>query len=247
MSHRETATRYAEDGFAVARGFFGADELQRIASAVDVLVREVAPTLPRGVVYFEDTDERSVKSMFHLEDHVELFRSLQEHPGLLDLARSVLDDPAMELGTVMFFGKSARCGSLTPPHQDNFYQCFEPPEAMRITIAMDASTADNGPLTCQRGTHLLGVLPHRPSDVLGFSQVLDQVPDPTRYPDVEICLEPGDICIHATNTVHHSGPNRTDHPRRQLAVECSSTRVRQNQSLLAERREAVARLHRKHQ
>ncbi|MAE63049.1 MAG: hypothetical protein CMJ18_02150 [Phycisphaeraceae bacterium] len=247
MQFRDIVDRYQEDGFAIVRGVFDAEALGTIDSALDVVVHEIAPKMPKGEVYYEEADTQSIKSMFRMEDHGEAFLSLLRHPVLLGLARAVFDDPAMDLGTVMYFGKAARSGSLTPPHQDNFYQCFEPPEAMRITIAMDASTADNGPLTCQRGTHLLGVLPHRPSDVLGFSQVLDQVPDPTRYPDVEICLEPGDICIHATNTVHHSGPNRTDHPRRQLAVECSSTRVRQNQSLLAERREAVARLHRKHQ
>jgi phytanoyl-CoA hydroxylase len=246
MQFNETARRYHEDGFAVVRGFFSPDQLAKIESALDIVVHEIAPTLPKGQVYYEDTDERSIKSMFQLEDLGETFHSLLEHPDLLGLARTVFDDPAMGLRTVMYFGKGAHCGSLTPPHQDNFYQCFEPPEGMRITIAVDASTADNGPLTCQKGTHRLGVLPHRPSDVLGFSQILVEVPDVTKYPDVEICLDPGDICLHATNTVHHSGPNRTDHPRRQLAIECCSTRVRQNEKLLDERREAVARLHQKH-
>lgn len=247
MQFSDIVNRYHEDGFAVVRGLLDVEELTTIESGLDVVVHQVAPKLPKGEVYYEDADEQSIKSMFRVEDHSDTFRSLLQHSELLGLARAIFDDPAMVLGTVMYFGKAARSGSLTPPHQDNFYQCFEPPEAMRITIAVDASTVDNGPLTCQRGTHHLGVLPHRPSDVLGFSQVLAEVPNPAQYPDVEICLAPGDICVHATNTVHHSGPNRTDHSRRQVAVECYSTRVRQNKSLLAERREALARLHRKHQ
>ena len=243
MQFNETISRFHEDGFAVVRGFFCPEELAVIESGLADMIRDVVPTLQKGDVYYEDTDDRPIKSMFWLERHSETFRSLLQHPRLLGLARALYDDPVMELGTVMYFGKAARSGSLTPPHQDNFYQCFEPPEAMRMTIAVDASTADNGPLTCQKGSHRLGILPHRPSDILGFSQALIEAPDKTQYPDVEICLNPGDICLHATNTVHYSGPNRTDHPRRQLAIECRSTRVKQNEELLAQRRKVVARLH----
>ena len=243
MQFNEIKSRFHEDGFVVVRGFFSTQELASIESGLADIVQHVAPTLPKGDVYYEDTDAQAIKSMFRLEQHSETFSTLREHPRLLDLARAVYDDPVMELESVMFFGKVAHSGSQTPHHQDNFYQCFEPPDAMRITIALDSSTAANGPLICQKGSHRLGILPHQPSQVLGFSQVLIEPPDKTRYPDVKICLEPGDICLHATNTVHHSGPNRTDRSRRQLAIECRATRVRQNEQMLADRRKVVERLH----
>ena len=86
-------------------------------------------------------------------------------------------------------------------------------------------------------------MPHSASEVLGFSQVLTDVPDRALYPDVEICLQRGDVCVHATNTVHYSPPNETDHPRRQPAIECRSTRAKQDPALLARRRKAVEKLH----
>lgn len=237
--------RFYEDGFAVARSFFTPDEQSAIEVSLNQVVRDVAPRLKKGDVYRENSDGRAIKSLFHLEQHSKTFRSLQHDTRLLSLAQAVYQDSEMVLGGVMYFGKAARAGSLTPPHQDNFYQCYEPPEAMRITIAMDASTPNNGPLICQKGSHLLGVLPHKPSEILGFSQVLIEVPDKTKYPDVEVCMEPGDICLHATNTVHYSQPNKTDRARRQLAIECHSTRAKQNQQLLAQRHEVVKQLHRR--
>ena len=237
--------KYRDDGFAVVRRFLDAREHDAIDAAVQHVTTTVAPSLAIGEVYQEGETTQAIRSMFHLEKHSDFFRDLQRHARLLTLSRTLLEDPQAALGTIMYFGKPAREGSLTPPHQDNFYQCFVPPEAMRITIAIDASTADNGPLTCQRGSHQLGVLPHKPSDVLGFSQILAETPDKLRYPEIEICLEPGDICVHATNTVHFSRPNTTDRSRRQLAIECSSTRAQQDQALLRQRHQAVKALHRK--
>jgi ectoine hydroxylase-related dioxygenase (phytanoyl-CoA dioxygenase family) len=118
----------------------------------------------------------------------------------------------------MYFAKAARDGSITPAHQDNGFQHWQPPLAVTLTIAVDRSTPDNGVLTCNRGSHRLGLLPHRQSGVLGFSRCLAEPIDEQRYPPIQLCMEPGDVAIHSVETVHYSGANTSTSPRRQIGI-----------------------------
>ena len=48
------------------------------------------------------------------------------------------------------------------------------------------------------------------------------------YPEVAMLLDPGDLLLHHTDTVHRSGPNTSPHPRRMLAMEWSSSQAVRN-------------------
>jgi len=234
---------FREDGFIVVRRVFEANDLVSLVSALTACIRDVAPTLDPGEIYYEDAPDRPIKSMFRLENHHETFRSLLSDARLGDLARAIYDDPDALLWTSMFFGKPARSGSEAPPHQDNIFQCWKPPEAMTMTIAVDASTSENGALIFQKGSHKLGTLPHLPSNVMGFSQRLIDPLDTSQYPEVEIHMKPGDVCLHAVDSVHRSGRNRTGQTRRQLAIGCYSSRARRDEQMWASRLEIAAKLH----
>ena len=243
MELPEIVQAFLEDGFVVVRRVFGTDDLARFVSGLDDCIRDVAPTLEPGEIYYEDTPDRPIKSMFRLENHHETFRSLLIDARLVKLARAIYDDPDALLWSSMFFGKPARSGSEAPPHQDNIFQCWEPPEAMAMTIAVDASTSENGALVFQKGSHKLGTLPHRPSGVMGFSQRLIDPLESSQHPEVEIHMNPGDVCLHAVNTVHRSGPNRTDQSRRQLGIACRSSRARRDEQMWAHRQAIKEKLH----
>ncbi|MAE65899.1 MAG: hypothetical protein CMJ18_16635 [Phycisphaeraceae bacterium] len=242
-----TTRQFHDNGFAIVRSVFNDDEIARFSDALDTVTRDVAPRLGPGEVYYEDTPERPIKSLFRLENHSDVFASLVGDARLLTLVRAVYDDPDARLRTAAMFAKPARHGSVTPAHQDNVFQCWDPPEALTITVAVDPSTCDNGPLVCQKGSHRLGLLPHRPSGVMGFSQMLIDPLDTGKWPEVELCLEPGDISRHATETVHRSGPNGTDQSRRQIAVGAYSSRAKVDEKRRARRNAIVAKLHDDHE
>jgi phytanoyl-CoA hydroxylase len=90
--------------------------------------------------------------------------------------------------------------------------------ALTVTIAVDESVPENGALVCQAGSHQIGLLPHRQSGIQGFSRCLVDPVDTASYPEVQLCMQPGDICLHHINTVHRSGANELDRPRRQLGL-----------------------------
>jgi phytanoyl-CoA hydroxylase len=242
MRIREIANQFQDDGCVVVRGVFSAEEIAAVANQVDDLIRTVVPRLRPGDVYFEDGPSRLVKSFFRLEQHSALFRNLMSDDRLLEIVRSILPSGEIVQEAVSYFGKPARDGSVTPPHQDNFFQHWDPPLALTVTVSIDASTPENGALICAKGSHRQ-LFPHHPSGVMGFSMTLDEPVDTTKYPEQHLCLEPGDIAIHHIAVIHRSEANRSDRSRRQLAIGYRSSLAKKNEEAAARHKRLLEELH----
>ena len=75
-----------------------------------------------------------------------------------------------------------------------------------MVVAVDAMTADNGPLQMLPGSHRHGFVAD-----LGTGRI------PERYLDAEpvnLELAPGDAALFGPFVIHGSGPNRSASPRR---------------------------------
>jgi ectoine hydroxylase-related dioxygenase (phytanoyl-CoA dioxygenase family) len=226
MQDRATiAKNYHDDGFVIVRNLFSSDEIADLDAELQNFADNVAPTLDPGDVYYEDDKAKSIKSAFRLQSHSEAFDRLRNDPRLIEIVQAIYSGSEIIPATVMFFAKSARNGSVTPPHQDNGFQFWNPPEALTATVAIDESMPSNGPLILQRGSHKNGLLPHRPSGVLGFSQTLIDPLDTKEYPEIGACLAPGDLLLHSVDTVHRSGANGSSRHRRQIGIGFRSQRA----------------------
>jgi ectoine hydroxylase-related dioxygenase (phytanoyl-CoA dioxygenase family) len=214
----QLAAQFHADGFVIVRGLFSTDEIRDVERELDRYLRDIVPALPAGDVYREDSASRPIKSLFRMDQRSEFFNKLKADARLLSLMRAIWPGDEVIQESVMFFGKPAGDGSDTPPHQDNAFQCWSPPLALTATLSIDESTPENGALICQRGSHDAGLLPHCPSGVMGFSRRLVEPLDTSRYPEVQLCMTPGDVALHQIQTVHRSGPNPTARPRRQLGI-----------------------------
>lgn len=243
MNTKAIARQYLEDGYVIVRGVFSKDEIDEIERHIADCIRDVVPTMKAGDVYYEDSPDKPIKSIFRLEQHDPFFMRLMHDERLMGLMRDIYAGADVVQHGTAFFGKAARSGSVTPPHQDNGFQNLVPPEDLVCTIAIDESTPENGVLTVQKGSHKLGLLPHRPSGVLGFSQTLIDPVDTKQYPEVQLCMKPGDICLHNTNTIHRSGPNTTDKSRRQLGLIYRSSRAKRDEVGWAKYQESLKKLH----
>ena len=113
--------------------------------------------------------------------------------------------------------KPARSGVETPWHQDEAY--WDPAyehRALSIWMPLQPATLTNGCMQFVPGTHLLDVQEHRlinaGSDglvVSSLASVGEIVPCP---------LPAGGATIHASRTLHYTGPNHSDEPRRALIM-----------------------------
>jgi ectoine hydroxylase-related dioxygenase (phytanoyl-CoA dioxygenase family) len=243
MDLAQLALDYQATGMAVARGVFSPLEIARLSQEIAAYSAEVAPSLGPGEVYYEDSPARPIKSMFRLHERRAYFQDLMGDARLLALVQAVFPNGGIIREGVLYFGKPARDGSVTPHHQDNAFLNWDPPLALIATIAIDRSTPANGALTVYRGSHALGLLPHRQSGVLGFSRCLVDPVDETRFPPIQICMSPGDVALHSVTAVHGSGANTTDLPRRQLAISYRSTLARRDEAAFAAYQQAVHALH----
>lgn len=141
-------------------------------------------------------------------------------PALDALAAEVLGGPVVVFGTT-FLVKPAGDGLPALWHQDGhpWQERLGSAAAVTAWVALDPSTPASGGLRVVPGSHHLPARPLRPNAEL--PSLFGAELDPALVDDaaaVDLVLAPGDASLHHPNLVHGSGPNRSDHPRRALAV-----------------------------
>jgi ectoine hydroxylase-related dioxygenase (phytanoyl-CoA dioxygenase family) len=209
MNTEQILADYERDGIVRVRQFLSGEAVQNIRREIETYVRDIAPNLAASEVTFE-ADGKTARNLWRMEQHSPFFAEVAGKPEVLDLVRVLVRGEPITLG-VETFSKPARIGSGVPPHQDNAYFCQSPPDVLTIWIAMDPVTETNGPVTYERGSHQLGLLPHKSSGVKGNSIGLAEEFH-FSAPFVGV-LDPGDALIHHCQTIHRSEPNGTEFPR----------------------------------
>lgn len=219
LSYDALRDQFDNDGFVIIRGLYSPDEVGELNNQVDRYVREVIPTLPQDAAFFDDYSRpetlRKMQSLDKRDAWFCDFMNRGKHVTLLEhFLRDGFCPQALE-----WFNKLPYDRSATPPHQDGFYWCRKPNIACGLWIALDPVDRSNACLWYGRGTHQLSILPHVASGVLGFSQGLRDF-DISKVDAVPAELAPGDAVAHHAATIHWTGPNETDRPRRALSTFC---------------------------
>lgn len=236
----ELRSHYDEDGFLVIQDFFDANYMNRIEAEIGQYIKTIVPGLPPERVFCEK-NSGAIKSMNRLDEYSGFFRDFRFHPRFIELASNVFGTSSIVVENMQYFGKPAYEGSITPWHQDNGFQAYDPPESFMIWLALDDVTEDNGCVVFARGSHRLGTVPHKPSGVLGFSQHADP-PDIALFPEFSCVMRRGSLSAHHCNTYHRSGENKTAHSRRALAINLRSERAVPNTELRKRVKADAARL-----
>lgn len=220
---------FHRDGFAVIHNFLDPSELAGLQSGLDRFLRDIAPTVDRAHVMYEDSaDPASLKQAdcIHLEPTLDQWRI---GGRVRQLAEFLIGPVVPQQGE--FFDKPPHNNRPTPPHQDGFYFCLDPNIACTIWIPLDRADRDNGALSYVKGSHRLGVLPHRATAVLGFSQGL--IPDPATLGESVLCeVDPGDILVHHSLTVHSASGNTSPRHRRSIGYVYYSASAKVDQAAL---------------
>jgi len=123
------------------------------------------------------------------------------------------------------FVKTGGAADRTAFHQDYTYFRMRGWQGCVMWICADAANTESGALRYLRGSHRAG-REYRPNmffahvGVPGSSgESLQPVDDnPQRYDLIDFDLNPGDVVVHHFRTVHGSGGNRSNRPRRALSL-----------------------------
>lgn len=208
MNSAQLRADFERDGFVVIRDFLPSDEFQRLASNVERYIRDVVPTLgDRDAFYDDRSQSQTLKQLARMEQD-SFFAAYVSHPSWLSMAEVLLGEDVRAHGTE-WFNKPPATNHSTPPHQDNFYFCLNPPQVLTMWLALDLIDEENGCLRYVPGSHRQGLRPHARTKTLGFSQGISDYTEADFASEVPILANPNDVLIHHGNTIHRANANRS--------------------------------------
>jgi len=200
-------TDFDRDGYVVARGLFGIDEVRRL--------RDHFMRLRRRGSYAGDL----VGVEPHSRDPLRRYpRMAQMHRWddtalrwLLDLRIAarltvLLGTDPYAVQTMLYFKPPGSRGQAL--HQDNFYLRVEPGTCMAAWLALDPADEQNGCMMVVPGSHRWPILCTRKADTrVSFTDVT--VPIPDDRPARPAVMEAGDVLFFNGSLVHGSRPNQS--------------------------------------
>ncbi len=222
---------YERDGFIRLPGFFAPEEIEPLAQAC-----RVDPEVEGALLAVADSagNPQEVTTWTALSD--DLVGVMPRVARIVEAAEDLVGGPAYHWHSKLSMKKPGSAGRWDW-HQDYGYWYDEGclrPDMTTCTIAIDPAFKENGCLQLVRGSHRLGRIDHkRVGQASGV--------DPERlalimkhFEIVECVMQPGDAIFFHSNTLHASGPNRSDLPR--TLLHCSYNAV-DNEPYLAEGQE----------
>ncbi len=211
---RDTLTR---DGFVVVRGFLAPDELLQLGQQLERYIAEIVPTLSDADAFYEDRARPQTLKQLQRMSCDAFFESYRRHPRWVQLAEALLGEAATA-EQPEWFNKPPGTRHVTPPHQDNYYFCLKPPQVVTIWLALDPVDAENGCLRYVAGSHRDGDRPHSRSEILGFSQGIQNYGPGDFAREVAVPLAAGDAVVHHGMTIHRADANLSARHRRSFAM-----------------------------
>lgn len=200
----EQERAFRERGFFHLGPVFDADELAEIRAAYDRCLARPMRVGEAGETPF------LYSPLLQLQSPV--LRRYACSPKLAAVSAALLG-PDVRLYWDQAVFKPPGATSETPWHQDNGYAPVEPLEYVTFTLALDATTRENGCLWIQPGSHRRGVVPHVSDG--GFFYRAEAGGDPGLP-----CEQPeGDVLVFSSLTVHRAGGNRSGTPRRSWVIQ----------------------------
>jgi ectoine hydroxylase-related dioxygenase (phytanoyl-CoA dioxygenase family) len=148
------------------------------------------------------------------------FDSISRHRRLQAIASALLRAPARAFAC-SYVVKAPRIGLPALWHQDGhpWRTTLGIRDAVTLWLALDAADAHNGCLRVIPGSHRTPPRPLRPNvDVPSIFGVELEPGLVDSAGAVDVVLDPGDVSAHHPALVHGSEPNRSERPRRALAL-----------------------------
>ena len=203
---------------------------------------EYAATLER-----KDSAQGGVLQVVNIWRQDSLFRRHHSHPRLVGMARQLTGSQTLRVFHDQILSKPPRVGRPVNWHQDyGYWQMVTPADLITCWVALDDATTMNGCMEVVPGSHRWGLIE---SDTnLGDDDpesLLKQVTPPPgeRIEKVAVELPAGHCMWHHCLTLHGTGLNRTDRPRRAVITHLMPGHCRYNarfKHLMAQYAEAEA-------
>ena len=222
------AERYKQDGFIVKRAVFSEAEVRQFQEETDRLRKDpnfINEKNLRASTREVDGEGRIVDRLDPIIDISPLFKTLSEDERIHGPLREIFGEPALLMKDKLIWKCPGAHGYRCHQDYTGWVELPAPPEAMlSVLIALDASTADNGPIELFRGKHHQYYLEKcTPTDVLTPSAGLvpDEIAEQWEAAETMV-LAPGDVVFFSSLAPHQSGVNVSATYRRHIYLTYSA-------------------------
>lgn len=223
---------FQKNGFVIIKGLLPREIVGEVFQAITNFTDTAKAEADKNMVFEKVEGGRHLKYFQHMENYLPSARKLF-HSRILAAASAVLGQDTYFTGAGLH-NKVPRIGTETPPHQDNFYWCLSPPDALTAYVPLEPQDSSNGGVSYLAGSHKDGVMPHEKGKTAAFSSALvdRQKFDMSKF--TRPALEPGDVVLHHSEVVHAAESNSSERNRRAVAIGVFGVNAKLSEKMRAE-------------
>lgn len=196
---------FEEDGFTVARGLFGYDEIDRLRAEFAAL-HAAGPVPGHFEPHASGDPLRVYPRVMHPHEISRLALRFLLDTRLRRVLEALFGEEVLAAQSMFYFKPPGARGQAL--HQDNFYLRAEPGTCVAAWVACDVIDRENGGLEVVPGTHRMDLFCPEEADA-GLSFAREYVPPPAGLAAVPVDMAPGDVLFFNGSLVHGSQPNRS--------------------------------------
>ncbi len=203
----DQTSAWQRDGFHVARGLFGSDEVAAIKERFDGLAERGEPIPGHWELDPDGTDVLArYPRIMHPHDVDPASLDVLLDPRVRAVLAQLMGEDVIGCQTMFYFKPPGARGQAY--HQDNYYLLVQPYTCVAAWLAIDPSFPGNGGLQVCPGTHRVELeCPEQADTSQSFTN--DLVTPPPGHGPVGLELDPGDVLFFTGSVIHGSGPNAT--------------------------------------
>lgn len=230
---------YRDNGWWASGKVVPDDLLRRMRMAMDQVFDGEYETGREPMLYWrkDGGDPKVVRKIDYAHRANNTIRELMMNETIGAIAARLAGTPAVRLWHDQLLykpGASTELGNVGW-HQDYAYwQCTEPADMLTAWIALVDVDETNGCMHMIPGSNKWGLI----TDLSFFDNDIDRQMDKIRQygaqygnpgaAPVKVPLKAGEVSFHHCLTLHGSGPNLTEHPRRSLVVHMMPDHIRRH-------------------
>ncbi len=213
MNTKNFFTKY---GFVVLKNFIPPNICDDALKKFNIFNKFLTVKKNKEIVIEKIKGKNSIKYFKNIDYYIGDFKRFYSNK-ILDLASNLISNQVYYLNMGLH---NKPPGSIegTPPHQDNFYWCRKPSDALTAYVALTEQSYENGGIGYLKKSHLSKLHTHHKSKVKAFSSYIKlnkKYYNDFFFPKLSI----GDVVFHHCKTIHISAPNKTlDKNRTSLAI-----------------------------
>lgn len=226
------SARFERDGFTFTPPVLPPKLLRRACDRMDAVIRGDYETgvKPASRCWNPGDDPRKICKIDNAQLSDRTILELISHPEIGRWAAEATGAKLVQVWStqLLFKPPGGENAGNVGWHQDYQYWKYWEGEVFTVWVALCDVTSEIGPVKFVRGSHRWGLLEGGNffgGDLAALRQQI-AIPTDATWEEVEGILPAGAMSLHHRYTIHGSGPNRTNRPRRSFALHMRTEKSR---------------------